>query len=194
MSDTETAPSAMAGPGARIRPARAGDLAVIRDIYNHYVRTSTVTFDEEETELGVWEHKLALLAETGLPFLVAEDADGAVLGFAYAQHWRAKSAYRFSAENTIYLSPEAAGRGLGKALLEALLDASAAAGLHEIIAVIEPTAAGASIALHRRYGFVDAGRLRNVGIKFGRSLDVLFLQKSLQDAPGERETRAGSPE
>ena len=186
MSDTPTVPQTGAAaattrpaPAAQIRAARAEDLATIRDIYNHYVRTSTVTFDEEETELSVWEHKHELLASTGLPFLVAEDADGAVLGFAYAQHWRAKSAYRFSAENTIYLSPEAAGRGLGKALLEALLDASAKAGLHELIAVIEPTAAAASIALHRRYGFVDAGHLKGVGVKFGRTLDVLFLQKSL---------------
>ncbi|MGN7859892.1 GNAT family N-acetyltransferase [Microbacterium sp. 22303] len=178
MSDTPTVPQTGRDAG-RIRPVQSPDLAAIRDIYNHYVRTSTVTFDEEETDLAVWEHKLEILAETGLPFLVAEDSDGVVLGFAYAQHWRAKSAYRFSAENTIYLSPGAAGRGLGKALLEALLDASAKAGLHELIAVIEPTAAGASIALHRRYGFVDAGHLKNVGVKFGRTLDVLFLQKSL---------------
>jgi len=183
MSDTPTVPqtsaAAKAAPAVGIRAAQAEDLAAIRDIYNHYVRTSTVTFDEEETDLAVWEHKHELLASTGLPFLVAEDTDGAVLGFAYAQHWRAKSAYRFSAENTIYLSPAAAGRGLGKALLEALLDASAKAGLHELIAVIEPTAAAASIALHRRYGFVDAGHLKGVGVKFGRTLDVLFLQKSL---------------
>ncbi|SFR41487.1 phosphinothricin acetyltransferase [Microbacterium azadirachtae] len=179
MSDTTAMTSAANASGIRIRATRTDDLAAIRDIYNHYVRTSTVTFDEEETELAFWAHKHELLAQTGLPFLTAEDEGGAVLGFAYAQHWRAKSAYRFSAENTIYLSPEAAGRGLGKALLEALLEASAAAGLREIIAVIEPTAAAASIALHRRYGFVDAGHLRNVGVKFGRSLDVLFLQKSL---------------
>jgi len=190
MSDTPTAPrpgaAAEPAPAARIRATQAADLPAIRDIYNHYVRTSTVTFDEEETELAVWEHKHELLASTGLPFLVAEGPDGAVLGFAYAQHWRAKSAYRFSAENTIYLSPDAAGRGLGTALLEALLEAAAQAGLHELIAVIEPTAAGASLALHRRYGFVDAGHLKGVGVKFGRTLDVLFLQLSLprSTAPG----------
>ncbi|OZB83132.1 GNAT family N-acetyltransferase [Microbacterium sp. 13-71-7] len=135
----------------------------------------SVTGDAVELATALLGHGLALTVVAP----VAEDADGAVLGFAYAQHWRAKSAYRFSAENTIYLSPAAAGRGLGKALLEALLDASAKAGLHELIAVIEPTAAAASIALHRRYGFVDAGHLKGVGVKFGRTLDVLFLQKSL---------------
>lgn len=179
MSDDPTAAITGSDDAFRIRPARSEDLAAIRDIYNHYVRTSTVTFDEEETELAVWEHKHEVLSATGLPFLTAEAAGGAVLGFAYAQHWRAKSAYRFSAENTIYLRPEAAGRGLGAALLQELLDASAAAGLREIIAVIEPTAAAASIALHRRFGFVDAGHLRNVGVKFGRSLDVVFLQRTL---------------
>ncbi|WP_295012312.1 GNAT family N-acetyltransferase [uncultured Microbacterium sp.] len=162
-----------------IRAAREGDLPAIRDIYNHYVRTSTVTFDEEESDLAVWERKHAVLEEGGLPFLVAERETGAVLGYAYAAHWREKSAYRFSAENSIYLAPDAAGQGLGTRLLDALLEASAKAGLREIIAVIEPTAAAASIAVHRRRGFVDAGTLRGVGIKFGRTLDVVFLQKSL---------------
>ncbi|MBS1675519.1 MAG: N-acetyltransferase [Actinobacteria bacterium] len=174
---------------SRIRPVQVTDLPAIRDIYNHFVRTSTVTFDEKETEPESWLHKYELLAESGLPFLAAVDDDGdreVLLGFAYAQHWRAKSAYRFSAEDTIYLAPHAAGRGLGKALLQALLDASVAAGLREIIAVIEPTAAEASIALHRRYGFEDAGRLRNVGVKFGRSLDVVFLQKSLPAGVSDR--------
>ncbi|GAA4485049.1 N-acetyltransferase family protein [Microbacterium panaciterrae] len=166
-------------PESRIRTVRDADLPAIRDIYNHYVRETTVTFDEEETVLAHWAHKRELLASTGLPFLVAEDEAGAVVGFANAQHWREKSAYRYSAENSIYLAPAAAGRGLGKALLEALLDESAKAGLREIIAVIEPTAAVASIALHRRYGFTDAGMLRGVGVKFGRTLDVVFLQKSL---------------
>lgn len=163
----------------RIRAAEEGDLDAIRAIYNHYVRESTVTFDEEETDAAFWVAKRAALSTAGLPFLVLEAEGGLVVGYALVQPWRAKSAYRFSAENSIYLAPDAAGRGRGKALLEALLDASAAAGLREIIAVIEPTAAAASIALHRRYGFTDAGHLRGVGRKFGRSLDVVFLQKSL---------------
>jgi len=171
---------------SRIRTVQDEDLPAIRDIYNHYVRETTITFDEVETDLAFWAHKRELLASSELPFLVAEDESGAVLGFANVQPWRAKSAYRFSAENSIYLAPAAAGRGLGTALLEALLDASARAGLREIIAVIEPSAAVASIALHRRYGFVDAGRLNGVGVKFGRSLDVVFLQKSLPASPTVR--------
>ncbi|MDQ4212310.1 N-acetyltransferase family protein [Microbacterium capsulatum] len=163
-----------------IRTVVEADLPAVRDIYNHYVRSSTVTFDEDESDLAFWEHKRDVLSVAGLPFLVAVDDVDVVLGYALVQHWRDKSAYRFSVENSIYLAPGAAGRGLGKALLEALLTESTKAGVREIIAVIEPTAATASIALHRRYGFVDAGHLRNVGIKFGRSLDVLFLQKSLE--------------
>ncbi|MEI3844186.1 MULTISPECIES: GNAT family N-acetyltransferase [unclassified Microbacterium] len=172
--------------GVEIRPAVAGDLPAIRDIYNHYVRESTVTFDEIETTLADWETKAGVLAAAGLPFLVAEDTgpeteDGAdrVIGYALLQHWRPKSAYRFSVEDSIYLRPGAGGRGLGRVLLSALLDAGTAAGLREVIAVIEPTAAAGSIALHRRFGFEEAGRLERVGVKFGRSLDVLFLQKSL---------------
>ncbi len=167
------------GGAYRIRPVRDEDLPAIRDIYNHYVRETTITFDEEETDLSFWEHKRALLAATGLPFIVAEDHAHTVLGYALMQPWNPKSAYRFSAEDSIYLAPDATGRGLGTALLEALLPASAEAGLRTIVALIEPTAAGASIALHRRYGFTDAGLLRDVGVKFGRSLDVVFLQKSL---------------
>ena len=167
------------GGAYRIRPVRDEDLPAIRDIYNHYVRETTITFDEEETDLSFWERKRALLAATGLPFLVAEDDARTVLGYALMQPWNPKSAYRFSAEDSIYLAPDATGRGLGTALLEALLPASAEAGLRTIVALIEPTAAGASIALHRRYGFTDAGLLRDVGVKFGRSLDVVFLQKSL---------------
>jgi L-amino acid N-acyltransferase YncA len=167
------------GAASRIRPVRDEDLPAIRDIYNHYVRETTITFDEEETDLAYWAHKRELLASSGLPFLVAVDDEHAVLGYALMHPWNPKSAYRFSAEDSIYLAPDATGRGLGTALLETLLQVSAEAGLRTIVALIEPTAAAASIALHRRYGFADAGLLRDVGVKFGRSLDVVLLQKSL---------------
>ena len=172
------------GTVSRIRPVRDEDLPAIRDIYNHYVRETTITFDEEETDLAFWARKRELLASSGLPFLVADGDDRPVLGYALMQPWNPKSAYRFSVEDSIYLAPDATGRGLGTALLEALLQESAEAGLRTIVALIEPTGAAASIALHRRYGFTDAGLLRDVGVKFGRSLDVVFLQKSL----GQRTT------
>lgn len=163
----------------RIRPVTDADLPAICEIYNHYVRTSTVTFDEIESTPQGWADKAAKIVDAGIPFLIAESETGDVLGYALGQPWSAKSAYRFTVENSIYLAPEAAGRGIGTALLAEFLDASRAAGLRQVIAVIADRGADASVALHRRAGFVDAGRLVEVGEKFGALVGVLFLQKSL---------------
>lgn len=161
-----------------MRPVADADLPAIRDIYNHYVRSSTVTFDEVESTIEDWESKASRLAAAGIPFLVAE-SEGEVLGYALGQPWSAKSAYRFTIENSIYLAPSAAGRGVGWALLAVFLDRCRDAGLRQVIAVIADQGAEASIALHRKAGFSDAGRLLEVGEKFGDRLGVLFLQKAL---------------
>lgn len=163
----------------RIRPVADADLPAIRDIYNHYVRSSTVTFDEIESTVGEWEGKAARIAAAGIPFLVAETPEGEVLGYALGQPWSAKSAYRFTIENSIYLAPAAAGRGVGRALLAVFLDRCRDAGLRQVVAVIADSGADASIALHRKAGFTDAGRLIEVGEKFGHRLGVHFLQKPL---------------
>ncbi|MEJ6555106.1 GNAT family N-acetyltransferase [Microbacterium esteraromaticum] len=165
--------------GLRVREVTDADLPTIRDIYNHYVRSSTVTFDEVESVTDDWVAKAARIAEAGIPFLVAETADGELLGYALGQPWSAKSAYRFTIENSIYLAPSAVGRGAGWALLAVFLDRCREAGLRQVIAVIADSGAEASTALHRKAGFTDAGRLVEVGEKFGRRLGVLFLQKSL---------------
>jgi phosphinothricin acetyltransferase len=162
-----------------MRPVTDADLPAIRDIYNHYVRSSTVTFDEVESTVDDWRSKAARIAAAGLPFLVAETTDGELLGYALGQPWSAKSAYRFTIENSIYLAPSAAGRGVGWALLAVFLDRCREAGLRQVIAVIADRGAEASIALHRKAGFTDAGRLVEVGEKFGDRLGVLFLQRSL---------------
>lgn len=162
----------------RIRPVQDTDLPAIRDIYNHYVRTSTVTYDEVESTVEGWAAKSASIAAAGIPFLVAE-IDGEMLGYALGQPWSPKSAYRFTIENSIYLAPSAAGRGIGWALLAEFLEGCRAAGLRQVIAVIADRGAEASIALHRKAGFVDAGRLTDVGLKFGEWQGVHFLQKSL---------------
>ncbi|GAA5148848.1 GNAT family N-acetyltransferase [Microbacterium pseudoresistens] len=164
--------------GVHFRPASPDDLIAVRDIYNHYVRESTVTFDEVESTTESWRDKHAALVAAGLPFLVAEEHDG-VLGYGLVQPFRPKSAYRFTVENSIYLAPETTGRGVGEALLRALLSAATDAGVREVVAVIEPTSAAGSIRLHRRLGFVDVGTLQRVGVKFGRSLDTAMLQLSL---------------
>ncbi|MDQ0613235.1 L-amino acid N-acyltransferase YncA [Microbacterium sp. W4I4] len=163
----------------RVRPVADADLPAIRDIYNHYVRTSTVTYDEIESTEEDWAQKSAKIAAAGIPFLVAETDAGDVLGYALGQPWSPKSAYRFTIENSIYLAPSAAGRGIGRALLAEFLDACRSAGLRQVIAVIADRGADASIALHRKAGFVDVGRLTDVGEKFGESQGVFFLQKSL---------------
>lgn len=165
--------------GLRMRPVADADLPAIRDIYNHYVRSSTVTFDEVESTVDDWQGKAGRIAAAGLPFLVAETTDGELLGYALGQPWSAKSAYRFTIENSIYLAPSAAGRGVGWALLAVFLDRCREAGLRQVIAVIADRGAEASIALHRKAGFMDAGRLVEVGEKFGDRLGVLLLQKSL---------------
>lgn len=163
----------------RVRPVTDADLPAIRDIYNHYVRSSTVTFDEVESTLDDWAGKVTRIAEAGIPFLVAETQSGELLGYALGVPWSAKSAYRFTIENSIYLAPSAAGRGVGWALLAVFVDRCRDAGLRQVIAVIADHGADASIALHRKAGFVDAGRLTEVGEKFGRILGVHFLQKAL---------------
>lgn len=170
------------GPGREaIRPAAASDLPAIAAIYDHYVDTSTVTFDEEHRPLDAWRAALARLDGLGLPFLVLTDRveGGEVLGFAYASPWREKRAYRFTAESTIYLAPGAAGRGLGTRLLDSLVTAATDAGLRQLIAVVSDTGAEASRRLHERAGFAQAGHLPDTGFKFGRWMGVLHLQRSL---------------
>src|SRR5690606_9650171 len=125
-------------------------------------------------------------AAAGIPFLVAETDDGELLGYALGQSWSPKSAYRFTIENSIYLATSVAGRGIGRTLLAEFLDACRSVGLRQVIAVIADRGADASLALHRKAGFVDVGRLTEVGEKFGELQGVYFLQKSLAvTAPGE---------
>ncbi|MDT0319861.1 GNAT family N-acetyltransferase [Streptomyces millisiae] len=163
-----------------IRPARAADLDAIAAIFTHYVTDTVVTFMETAPTTADWERKLADLTARGLPFLVAEAPGGGIAGFAYAGPWRAQHAYRHTAENSIYLAPDHTGKGLGSRLLEALLAACAEAGVRQLIAVIADAGDNAaSPALHRRFGFTDAGRLTAVGTKHGRWLDTILMQRSL---------------
>ena len=163
-----------------LRDARPSDLPAVREIYNYYVANSTVTFDEDAMSLKEWKSKFAYLAKLGMPFVVAESPSGQLLGYALVTPWKQKRAYRYTVENSIYLGPAAAGKGLGRALLAKLIERSKAAGLKEIIAVIADQGAEASIALHERFGFVEIGRMGRVGFKFDRWLGTVLLQKSLK--------------
>lgn len=163
-----------------IRPAVAEDLPHIREIYNHYVMNSTVTFDEKPTTLAELRRKFAKVSKLNMPFIVAVSPRGLILGYAYVYPWKEKAAYRFTVENSIYLGPGATGKGLGKVLLKELMDRSKAAGIKEIIAVIADKGADASIQIHKSFGFKEVGHMGRVGFKFGRWLGTVMLQKSLK--------------
>ena len=145
-----------------IRPVEDTDVPDIREIYNHYVTNSVVTFDEKKWTLAQWREKIAYLRKLGMPFLVAQSPSGQVLGYALVQPMSSKSAFRYSVENSIYLGQAATGKGLGRALLEALIAASEEAGIHQMVAVISDKGAESSIALHEKLGFVEVGALATV--------------------------------
>jgi phosphinothricin acetyltransferase len=163
-----------------IRPLEDRDIPDIREIYNYYVTNSVVTFDEDVWTVAQWRKKRDRLAKQGLPFLVAESPSGQVLGYALVQPMSSKSAYRYSVENSIYLGQAATGKGLGRALLEALIEACEAAGIRQMVAVISDKGAEGSVALHERLGFVEVGRMGRVGFKFDRWLGTIYMQKSLK--------------
>ncbi|NEM90493.1 GNAT family N-acetyltransferase [Galbitalea soli] len=163
-----------------IRPATEADLPDIREIYNHYVRNSTVTFDEKAIGLSELKRKFAHIQRLGMPYLVAVNPRGQILGYAYVYPWKEKAAYRYTVENSIYLGPASTGKGLGKALMEEMLVASKAAGIKEIIAVIADKGAEASIQMHKNFGFKEIGHMGKVGYKFDRWLGTVLMQKSLK--------------
>jgi phosphinothricin acetyltransferase len=163
-----------------IRPAEAADLPHIREIYNHYVMNSTVTFDEKPMTLVALRKKFAAVEKLGYPYIVAVSPSGQILGYAYVYPWKEKAAYRFTVENSIYLGPASTGKGLGKVLLGELLTRSKAAGVKEIIAVIADKGAEGSVKIHKDFGFKDVGHMGKVGFKFGRWLGTYMMQKSLK--------------
>ena len=169
-----------------IRPVEDTDVPDIREIYNHYVTNSVVTFDEKKWTLAQWREKIAYLRKLGMPFLVAQSPSGQVLGYALVQPMSSKSAFRYSVENSIYLGHAATGKGLGRALLEALIAASEQSGIHQMVAVISDKGAESSIALHEKLGFVEVGRMGRVGFKFGRWLGTIYLQKQLKPVNQKR--------
>lgn len=160
-----------------VRPATSHDASAIAAIYAHHVRHGTATFDIDAPTDEQWRAKIGEVAGRRWPFVVAE-RDGQVVGYAYATRFRDRAAYAETCENSIYVSPDAVRAGVGSALMTALLAGAARAGFRQMIAVIgggEP----ASVALHARAGFAHAGRMRDVGRKFGRLLDTVYMQRAL---------------
>jgi phosphinothricin acetyltransferase len=161
-----------------VRPAVVSDLAAIAEIYAHYVTDSVATFELDPPDAHEWLRRLGAATEAGLPFVVTE-RDGAVAGYAYCAPWKTRPAYRATVEDSVYVAPWAVGRGCGTELLAALLDACRVIGVREVIAVIADSDDPASVHLHHRFGFVDAGRLTRVGYKHDRFVDTILLQCSL---------------
>jgi phosphinothricin acetyltransferase len=165
-----------------LRPAVAGDLKALREIYAGHVLHGSASFEEVPPDLAEFERRWRSIAELGLPYLVACE-DARLLGYAYAGPYRPRSAYRFSVEDSIYLDPGATGRGIGRQLLTAVIDGATAAGKRQMLAVIGDSANRASIALHAALGFSEVGTFRAVGFKFGRWVDSVLMQRPL--GPGE---------
>ncbi|MDP1657258.1 MAG: N-acetyltransferase family protein [Hylemonella sp.] len=166
-----------------IRPSRDEDIAAIASIYTHHVMHGTGTFELDPPSPADMQARRAEVQARGLPWLVAEDR-GQVLGYAYCNWFRPRPAYRYAAEDSIYLAPQACGQGLGRALLTELSAAAERAGMRKLIAVIGDSANVASIGLHRSCGFTPAGVLTSSGWKFDRWLDTVLMEKPL--GPGDR--------
>ncbi|MBO0595367.1 N-acetyltransferase [Nesterenkonia sp. E16_7] len=175
----DAAVPASPAPSVRIREAELPDLDAVVEIQAHYAHHTVTTFSEEPMSVAEWAQSLQEKRAAAHPFLIAEQ-DGIILGFAYAGHWRRKSAYRHTVEDTIYLRPGAEGRGVGRALLTELLARCEAAGHRQVIAVLTDDAStAASYALHVKLGFTEVGRLGDVGIKRGQTLSTVLMQRSL---------------
>lgn len=169
------------GQTPTIRAAQRGDLGAILEIYNEVIRNTTAVYSEAEFTVARAEQWFAAKEEQGFPFLVAEGG-GDILGFGTFGEFRAWPCYRFTVEHSLHVRAQSRGRGVGRALLGALIERAVTMGKHAMIAGVDADN-GASIALHRRSGFAEAGRLREVGFKFGRWLDLVFLERRLSEAP-----------
>lgn len=161
-----------------VRPTRPTDLDAIGSIYRHYVENTVATFELTPPDRTEWDRRFRAVVASGVPFLTAT-VDGEVAGYAYCGPWKTRPAYRHTVEDSVYVAPAALGRGIGGRLLDDLLTGCAQAGVRQVIAVIVDADGAASVALHRRRGFTEAGRLRAVGFKHDRWLDTVLLQRSL---------------
>jgi len=168
-----------------IRPCTEADIAAVTAIYAHHVLHGTGTFETEPPSPSDMAARRADVLSRNLPYLVAEE-DGKVLGFAYCNWFKPRSAYRFSAEDSIYVSESARGKGLGAKLLAALSQAAEAAGVRKLIAVIGDSANAGSIGVHRSQGFSHVGVLKDCGWKFGEWRDVVLMEKVLGEGSTTR--------
>jgi L-amino acid N-acyltransferase YncA len=169
----------MTDDAAILREADAGDAEAIAALYAHYVRTAPATFEEEPPSPAEIAARVEAIHAAGLPWRVATDPQGALLGYAYAAPYRTRSAYRYTLESSVYVAPQSVGLGLGAALMREVIDGCAELGYRQMLAVIGDSANTASIALHASLGFTMVGVHREVGFKFGRWIDAVHMQLAL---------------
>lgn len=166
---------------ARLRPATEEDMAAILAIYSHYVTRTFVSFEEVPPSLEEMQARRRRTLGLGLPYLVAE-SDGEVMGYSYAGPFRPRSAYRYTLEDSIYVSPMIQRRGVGALLLSGLVERCTQLGYRQMIGIIGDSANQPSIGLHRKLGFRQEGVLRGVGLKRGRWIDVVIMHRPLGNA------------
>ncbi|MBB5215206.1 GNAT family N-acetyltransferase [Parapusillimonas granuli] len=172
------APRSTGAPEIVIRDATPGDMEAVQRIYAYHVLQSTATFEEQPPDVQEMRSRLAQVQAQGTPWLVAE-INGEIVGYCYAALYRPRVAYRYTLEDSIYLAEGQTGKGLGKALLAALLERCEQGPWRQMIAVIGGTNNVGSIALHRSLGFAHAGTQVATGYKFKQWIDVVFMQRAL---------------
>ncbi|WP_374642989.1 N-acetyltransferase family protein [Hydrogenophaga sp.] len=175
-----------------IRPSRDEDLDAITRIYAHHVLHGTGTFETTPPTRDEMAGRRADVLGKGLPWLVIE-VDGQVMGYAYGNWFKPRPAYRYSVEDSIYMAPESAGKGLGKLLLTELLAQCERAGVRKVMAVIGDSANAGSIGVHKALGFEQVGVVQSCGWKFGRWLDIVLMQKSIGQGDSTPPVEAGTP-
>lgn len=162
----------------QVRAALPDDIPAIHAIYSHHVLNGLASFEEEPPSAAELRRRYEDVVGKNLPYLVAEFG-GSVAGYGYCAPYRTRSAYRYALEDSVYVRPDALGRGVGSALLAELIRRCEALGYRQLIAVIGDSAHAASIGLHASQGFLRAGTLRSVGFKFGRWVDSVVMQRPL---------------
>ncbi|WP_142847600.1 GNAT family N-acetyltransferase [Telmatospirillum sp. J64-1] len=175
-----------------VRDATEEDMDAVCAIYGYYVTRSCASFEEVPPSVEEMRARRRTVLERGLPYLVAE-YDGDIMGFTYAGPFRHRSAYRFTVEDSIYVGPLVQGRGVGRALLGALIERCSALGYHQMIGVIGDSANMGSINLHRAMGFRQEGVLREVGWKFNRWVDVVIMHRPLSPMPDPAADKSPEP-
>lgn len=164
-----------------LRTATEADAPAIAGIYAHHVKNGTASFETEAPDMAEIMRRMKDISSKNLPYFVAE-LDGMVVGYAYAGPYRPRQAYRFTVENSIYVHPDYAGSGVGSLLMPELIRECRARGFRQMVAVIGDSTNTASIRLHEKFGFRTVGVLQDVGFKFGRWLDTVFMQLDLRQA------------